>query len=219
MKIALGYLLTFGWVFLILGVTQLIKAKTRASDELSRKTVHVAVAFAWLPMFFCFGATWHLVVPPMVFTALNYASCKKNIFTAMERSDKSRQSYGTVYYALSMALMAAASALDGRFLLPYGTGLFCMALGDGFAPCFGAIRRGNRTLVKGRTLYGSVSVFLISLLVALVMSLAFSMPLAAWELLVIAAGATVFELLGARGLDNLTLPLGVCALTFAFTVN
>ena len=42
--IALGYILTFGWVFLILGLTLILKKKTGADDEVSRKIVHVAVA-------------------------------------------------------------------------------------------------------------------------------------------------------------------------------
>ena len=58
MKIALGYILTFGWVFLVLGLTLVLKRRTGADDELTRKIVHVGVAFAWVPMYFCFGASW-----------------------------------------------------------------------------------------------------------------------------------------------------------------
>ena len=44
MKIALGYILTFGWVFLVLGLTLVLKRRTGADDELTRKIVHVGVA-------------------------------------------------------------------------------------------------------------------------------------------------------------------------------
>ena len=216
MKIALGYILTFGWVFLMLGLTLVLKKATRAGDEVSRKIIHVSVAFAWIPMYLCFGASWHLIVPPAVFIVLNYISYKKNLFSAMERSDKSKQSPGTVYYAVSMTFMALVSWLYAPLLACYGIALFCMALGDGFAPVFGSIRKGNRTLLGSRTLYGSISVFVVCLLVVYIMSTIFSLPLAFWKMLIIAAGATVLELCGGKGLDNLYLPLGVFALLGLF---
>lgn len=218
MTILFGYILTYCWVFLVLGATQVVKARTHAGDEVSRKIVHIAVAFAWLPMYFCFGASWHLVVPPLTFVVLNYLSARKNIFSAMERSDAEKQSYGTVWYAVSMSLMAAVSAAYEAALPAYGVGLFCMALGDGFAPMLGGIKKGNRTLLRGRTLYGSIGVFVISLAVAAVMTAAFAMPLAPWELLLIALGAAALELVSASGLDNISLPLGVFALTLIFTL-
>ena len=105
--IALGYILTFGWVFLVLGLTLLLKKKTGADDEVSRKIVHVLVAFAYLPMYFCFGMTWHLLVPPAVFIVLNAVSYRRGLFAAMERTDESKKSLGTVYYAVSMTVMVA----------------------------------------------------------------------------------------------------------------
>jgi len=217
MKIALGYILTFGWVFLMLALTMVLKKAKHTDDELTRKIVHVSVAFAWIPMYLCFGASWHLIVPPAVFIVLNTISYRQGLFTGMERTDESKKSLGTVYYAVSMTVMAAWSARMPACLVPYGTGLFCMALGDGFAPLFGAIRRGNRRLFGNRTLYGSIGVFAISLIVVAVMNALFGLDLAFWRMLVIAAGAVLFELVGLKGLDNLTLPLGVFLLTFLFT--
>ena len=216
MKIALGYILTFGWVFLVLGLTLVLKRRTGADDELTRKIVHVGVAFAWVPMYFCFGASWHLVVPPAVFIVLNTVSYQKNLFAAMERTDASKKSLGTVYYAVSMTVMAAWCLLMPECLVPYGMGLFCMALGDGLAPIFGAIGTGNVRLPGGRSLYGSLGVFIICLGVAAAMSGLFGLQFPFWKCLTIAAAATVLEFIGFKGLDNLTLPLGVFLLTFYF---
>ncbi len=216
MKIALGYILTFGWVFFILGLTMVLKKALHTGDEVSRKIVHISVAFAWIPMYLCFGVSWHLIVPPAVFIVLNYISYKKNLFSSMERSDDSKKSLGTVYYAVSMTVMAALSVWRPECLAPYGTGLFCMALGDGFAPVFGSIRKGNRSLFGARTLYGSLSVLVICLLVIYFMSTVFALPLAFGQILVTALAATVLELFGVRGFDNLTLPLGVFALLNLF---
>ena len=217
--IVLGYILTFGWVFLVLGATLVLKKKTGADDEVSRKIVHICVAFAYIPMYFCLRGTWHLIVPPAVFIVLNAVSYKKNLFAAMERTDDSKKSLGTVYYAISMTVMAALCVRVPRCLPCYAAGLFCMALGDGFAPIFGAIRRGNRRLLGSRTLYGSLSVFVICLLVCAAVSALFHLALPFRALLVLAAAATALELVGLRGLDNLTLPLGVFLLSALLTLK
>ncbi len=211
--IALGYILTFGWVFLVLGLTLLLKKKTGADDEVSRKIVHVCVAFAYIPMYFCFGATWHLLIPPAVFIVLNAVSYRRGLFAAMERTDESKKSLGTVYYAVSMTVMAALCLAAPRCLPCYAMGLFCMALGDGFAPIFGAVKRGNRRIFKQRTLYGSLSVLVLCLLVVVVVNALFGMGLPFWATALIALAATALELVSPRGLDNLTLPLGVFLLS------
>ncbi len=211
--ILLGYILTFGWVFLTLGLTLLLKKKTGADDEVSRKIVHVAVAFAYLPMYFFLRGTWHFIVPPAIFIVLNAVSYRRGLFAAMERTDESKKSLGTVYYAVSMTVMSALCVRVPRCLPCYAMGLFCMALGDGFAPIFGAIRPGNRRLLGERTLYGTLSVFVISLIVAAVISALFRMGLPFWAMGLFALAAAVLELVGSRGLDNLTLPLGVFLLS------
>ena len=219
MKIALGYILTFGWVFLMLALTMVLKKVKHTDDELPRKIVHVSVAFAWIPMYLCFGASWHLVVPPAVFIVLNTISYRMGLFSGMERTDESKKSLGTVYYAISMTVMAIWSVLAPECIVPYGVGLFCMAIGDGLAPLFGAIKKGNIRLFGSRTLFGSISVFVICLIVICVMSALFHLQLPFWKALVIALGAVACELVGMKGLDNLTLPLGVFLLTLLFTLR
>lgn len=211
--ILLGYILTFGWVFLVLGLTLVLKKKTGADDEVSRKIVHIAVAFAYVPMYFCLRGTWHFAVPPAVFIVLNAVSYRRGLFAAMERTDDSKKSLGTVYYAVSMTVMAVLCLLSPRCLPCYAMGLFCMALGDGFAPIFGALKRGNRRIFRQRTLYGSLSVLALCLLAAVVIDVLFGMGLPFWAMALIALFAAALELVSPRGLDNLTLPLGVFLLS------
>ena len=217
--ILLGYILTFGWVFLILAVTLVLKKKTGADDEVSRKIVHVAVAFAYIPMYFCLRGTWHFVVPTAVFIVLNAVSYRQNLFAAMERTDVEKRSLGTVYYAVSMTVMGALCVRVPRCLPCYAMGLYCMALGDGFAPIFGAIQKGNRRLLGERTLYGTASVFGICLIVAFAVNGIFRMGLPLWAPLCIALAAAALELIGSRGLDNLTVPLGVFLLSTLLTLK
>ena len=211
--IALGYITTFGWVFLILGITQLLQKKTDAGNEVLRKIVHISVAFAYVPMYFFLRGTWHSVVPTAAFIIVNALSLRFNIFSSMERDEESEKTLGTVFYAVSMTVMGVVCVLEPRCLPCYAMGAFCMALGDGFAPIFGSIEKGNRRLVGKRTLFGSLSVFVISMLVTLTVSLIFRMGLPLWALGLIALTAAVLELISRHGVDNLTLPLGVFLLS------
>ncbi len=217
--IALGYILSFGWVLLILGVTQLLQKKTGAGGETLRKIVHVSVAFAYIPMYFFMRGTWHSVVPPVIFIIVNALSSRFDLFSSMERSGETKKSLGTVYYAVSMAVMGAFSVSEPRLLPCYAMGAFCMALGDGFAPSFGAIKKGNRRMPGGRTLYGTAGVFVICLIVVSAVSLIFRMGLPVWALGCLALAAAALELMGRRGLDNLTLPLGVFVLSALLTLR
>ena len=220
MRIFLGYLLGFGWVFLVLLLVKVLKDRQNLSDEASRKLVHILVAFAWVPITIFLGTTWHSVVPPAVFIVLNAVSYQQGLFSAMERSGGANQkSLGTVYYAISMTVMAVWTHLMPECLGPYGAGLFCMALGDGLAPLAGSIKKGNVRLPGGRTLYGSLCVFAVSLLVIFVMARIFALPIAFWQMAVTALAAVLLELAGVHGLDNLTLPLGVFLLTFFFSLS
>lgn len=219
MNIFWGYVLTYAWVFLILIVTSALKSVFHLSDEGSRKIVHITVSFAWVAMYFYFGATWHLLIPPLTFVVLNYISYKKDIFAAMEREQKDSASLGTVYYPISMVVLSLLSLLDRNFLIPYGIGMFCMAFADGLAPIFGRIKQGNLPLCGGRrTLYGSLTVFLLSFLVVAIMSAVFSLPLLWYEELLLAFCAAVLEFVGMKGFDNLTLPIGTGVLTWLFLV-
>lgn len=210
-----GYLLTFGWVFFILVLTTVLKKAVSLSDEGSRKLVHISVAFAWIPMYCCFGATWHLLVPSGFFTVFNYLSFRFNLLSAMERQDAAKRSPGTVYYALSMLIMSLLCLWDPDFLIPYGIGVFCMALGDGLAPLAGTVQKGNRFYFGGRrSLFGTLTVFLICFAVTTFLSVIFRLPYTLPDMLLLAVCGAILEFVGAKGFDNLTLPLGICLLAW-----
>lgn len=215
MPIFWGYLLTYLYVFFLLFLSTLLKNRFHVPGETTRKVVHIGCGFAWFIMSFFFQSTWHLIVPPLTFVFLNYLSYKKDTFSGMERADKS--SLGTVYYALSMVVMASITAfLDERYLLPYGIALLCLSLGDGLAPIFGRMKKGNRLFFRSKTLYGSLAVLLASFLVILLMSLFYHAGYDIWEMLITSLLAALLELLGRRGGDNLLIPFGVSGLLYLF---
>ena len=85
-----------------------------------------------------------------------------------------------------------------------GITYYCLALGDGFAPIVAKlVGEHNVEIRKGKTLFGTLSVFVISFVSAWIFSLLFHMELSIVFLLSVAALTCVTEFYGVKGLDNL----------------
>lgn len=220
MKILFGYVFTYFFIFGVLFITSLLKRKLNCSDETSRKIVHIFVSFTWIIMIYFFGDSWHLIVPPATFVILNYLSYKKDTFKMIERKNKSKASLGTVYYPISMVILSILTIIDKRFIVPYGIGMFCMAFGDGLAPYFSQKYKSYEFKILGlkKTVSGTLTVFLCSLLVILAFTLCFNAPLSILAIIIISLSASILELIGTEGLDNLTLPIGTAILSYLFII-
>jgi len=216
MKILLGYILVYTYLFGLLFVVDLLQKKTKCSIEVSRKLVHIFVSVTWIIMIHFFGYTWHLVVPPITFVILNYVSYKKDIFSAMERHDKKNNSMGTVYYPISVLVLSVLTVIDNDFIAPYGIGLFCMAFGDGLAPFFGQRYKSYKFKIfnANKTLFGTLTVFICSIIVVVIFSLYYSLPITLFEIFIVAISGTILELVGKKGIDNLLLPIGTAIVTY-----
>jgi len=214
MDIFLGYLFTYLYVFLLLGISALLKKVFHVNSEATRKVVHIGCGFSWFIMAYFFKTSWHLLIPPITFVILNYISYKKNTFSGMEREDKS--SMGTVFYPISMTIMSAYTVfIDSSFLPYYGIALLCLSLSDGFAPIFGRIKTGNRKLINNKSFWGSLSVLLVTMAVICVMSL-LTVSFSWWQILLAGIFACILELIGKNGYDNIYLPLGISFLLYIF---
>ncbi|MDD3341453.1 MAG: hypothetical protein PHN72_04630 [Bacilli bacterium] len=216
MQILLGYIFTYLFIFGILLFTDILKKKTKCTDETSRKIVHIFVSFTWIIMIYFFKNTWHLLIPPITFVILNYISYKKNIFKMMERTES--PSLGTVYYPISMVLLSILTIIDIRFIAPYGIGLFCMAIGDGLAPYFGQKFKSYKFKIfsNQKTLYGTLTVFLCSLLIINLFTFYYHLPLSVVEIILLSLFSALLEWIGTKGLDNLFLPVGIALLSYLF---
>ncbi len=206
MNILLGYILTYTYILLILLVTSLLHTKFHVKEEITRKLVHIFVGFSWFIMVYFFKTSIHLIIPPLTFIFINYFSYQKNLLKSMEKKEKN--SLGTIYYALSFTILACLTYFYHSFLPFYGLGVLTMAIADGLAPFI-----GSKSLIKigstSKTYLGTIFIFLSTIIIAFSFNYAYSLGFTIPKYLIFGLSASILELIGSNGTDNLTLPLGL----------
>lgn len=205
----LGLLISYGFVFLVIGLSRIV---SRFGKEASRKFVHVGVAHWWILAMIFFKTPGMAVIGPITFVLLNYLSYRFDLFSAMERHG-GRGDLGTVYYALSLAILSWLTF--GARSAPYvgAVGVLIMGYGDGFAAIVGQ-RYGRRKIhFSGttRSLEGTLTMLGVSFAVCLTVLSICAPAHALVASLTVAVVATLAEALTPLGFDNLTVPLSASA--------
>ena len=215
--IATGYLLSFGYGVICL-LAAFLLSRFGVKKAITRKLVHIFIGFEWVILYLFHGATYHFLIVCLAFLALLLVAYKKKLLQMI--SSDGDNAPGTVYYAVSMSLMALASLIDQRFILPFGLAVFVTSLGDGFAGLLGGlVKKHNPTVYKQKTLVGALANFVLSTATALAFMTIFEdMRLTPIHCLVIGALSVGIELISGFGLDNITLPLSVAAFSYLSTV-
>lgn len=205
MMIWLGFVLSYGFIFLIIGISTLLQNKKLISDEGARKFIHIGVSNWYVIAMICFkDNVWAAIIPPITFIALNYLSYRMNLIKAMERSGNGNM--GTVWFPVALLVLVALSF--GFDAIPVYTGLIgilVMGYGDGLAAVVGTVY-GRHKLMFGKSWEGTMTMFLASFAVTAIVLIILN-P-AGWLLvsLVVALAATLVELVTPKGLDNLSVP-------------
>jgi len=211
----IGIIVSFVFVFAVIGISTLLSQKGLLDGEGSRKFIHIAVSNWWIIAMLTFTDPLWASFVPLMFVFINYISYRKNVFKAMERDGSSRD-LGTVYYAISLLILAYISF---AYKVPYlgGIGILVMGYGDGFAALIGS-KYGKHSFKKyglSKSLEGSITVFVFAFLVSGILFGIYSSSLFLIKALVIAIASTIIELLSPNGYDNLSLPLFVSLLSWA----
>lgn len=211
--IAWGYAASLLYGILCL-VISMLAYKFGVPKRYTRKIVHILVGFEWVILYHLMGVGIHFVAVCLIFTVLLAVSYKKSLMPMI--SSDSDNAPGTVYYGVSMTVMAVISLFIENFVFAFGIAVFCTSIGDGFAGVIGSsISRCNPKIYKNKTLIGTVSAFAFSSASAYVFSLVYDKEITALYALAIGAFAAGVELITEFGLDNITLPLGSAALSYA----
>lgn len=213
MEIIKGYIYSYAYLFgviLSVGVAQKI-LKFRL--EISRKLIHIFIGFTWLILLKYHANTWHFIVVPFSFIIINWLSFKFKIFKMYERTDDTKNHYGTIYYAVAMTMMSAISLLFPVFLMPYGISVFCLSFGDGAAALFGSLfNKHNFMITKEKSIVGTLSCAVFTFVGILLFIQIIPVDISLWEILVLSIATAVLELVG-KGLDNFTIIGGIALLS------
>ena len=210
-----GYLFSVLYGLLCL-LAAFVAYKIGASKKITRKIVHILVGFEWAILYHFMGAGIHFLVVCILFLLMLIVVHRKNLMPMI--SSDGDNAPGTVYYAVAMTIMATISIFVEEMILPFGIGVFCTSIGDGFAGIVGQGLGSNKNpkIYGNKTLFGTLANFLVCAAVVVVMNLHFDLGLLPWHFFVIAFFATELELFTGRGFDNITVTLGSALLAFAF---
>ncbi len=210
-----GLILSYVLVFLVIGISTFLQKKGILGEEGARKFIHIGVSNWWiLAMIFFKGenAVWFAIIAPITFIILNYLSYRLNLLKAMERGGKGN--LGTVYFPISLLILVIISF--GILERPeFGAfGILILGYGDGLAAVIGK-KYGKKQLMFGKSLEGTLTMFIASLIVSSVLLLV-TTTLSTWILiaLIISLSATLIELFTPKGLDNLSVPLGTSVILY-----
>ena len=211
--IALGYIASLSYGIFCLLIAMLAY-KFGVPKRYTRKIVHILVGFEWAILYHFIGVNFHFVAVCLIFTALLILSYKKSLMPMI--SSDSDNAPGTVYYGISMTVMAIVSLLLENFVFAFGIAVFCTSVGDGLAGVIGSsISACNPKIYKNKTIIGTLSAFVFSFASAYAFSLIYEQELGITYALIVGAFAAGLELITDFGLDNITLPLGTAALSYA----
>lgn len=201
-----GLILSLLYIGFVLIIATMVAKYTKGSSEISRKLIHIMVG-NWIFITPIFTELWAVILVPFSFIIINSLSMKYNLISAMERQD---DSYGTVFYAISMFVLTGAGFILNWPMLPF-MGLLIMTYGDGLAAIVGNHIK-SKEIINNKTLSGTITVGIVAFLITFGSYLFFgnddSIILLFFLSLLNAILSSFIELTGKRGCDNLSLPIG-----------
>ena len=198
----IGIIASYAFIIVVIIVAKLFE---KIGKEASRKFIHIALCNWWfIAMYFFTNAVWASIVP-LSFVIINYISYKKNIISVMERDNQ--DGLGTVYYAISLFVLAIISfgvlnnpliGLAGSLVMGYGDGLAAI-LGRKISSKEFKVGNGKKTIV------GLATKFIITFIILAI----FLIDMQFWYIKAIIASIiiTIVEAVSVKGTDNLTVPI------------
>lgn len=201
----MAFILTILIVFLILVANEIWYRKKTPHDEFSRKFVHITVGS--FVAFWPFFLSWRQIqILSLVFLAAISLSKAFGIFQAIHSVQ--RPTWGEVFFAAAVGITAVITQDKWIFT----AALLQMSLADGLAAVVGTKYGGRyKYLVFGhpKSLAGTVTFFVVSLSVLLVLNPYFPTELSLIYLVGVSLFASFLENIFIMGLDNLLVPLFV----------
>jgi phytol kinase len=155
-------------------------------------------------------------IGPLVFVFVNYASYKFNLIKSMERDESEKDGLGTVYYALTLLILAIL--MFGplvNFKNVWGpmiglAGIAVMGYSDALAAIVGKSVNSPsyKIFTTTKTLAGSFAMFCTTFIIISGFLAYSGIANWFWKAILISVVDTVLEAISIKGTDNLTVPLG-----------
>ena len=204
----LGFLISLVYIFLLIGLAEILRHRRGYSSDFTRKVIHIGVGMLVWALPFLFNEPWLFMVACAGFMVLNFLDWRFGFFAAM--SSSSRSNLGTVYFPLAAAVVAYVFWDNPPIMV---AALMPLTWGDGLAPVIGKLYGSHSYKIKGttRTLEGSVGFFFAALAATwLALWIMPGSPVltpaeAFLPALIVSFFTTIVEAVTIWGLDNLTI--------------
>ena len=180
----------------------------KAGKEASRKFIHIMLSNWWIIAMCFFEHVFWACSLPFCFIIINYISYKKNLISVIERDTK-EEGLGTVYYAITLFLLAIFSFGVVKKPELGLVGVLIMGYGDGLAAVIGKSVKSYSYKVGSshKTMAGSTTMFLVSFIILSIFLCVEQASLWMVKAILLSAIATLLEAISLKGTDNLTVPL------------
>lgn len=190
----------------------------KSGKEASRKFIHIMLANWWIIAMVFFDNVWSAALLPFLFVIINYASYKFNIIKVMEREEgeENKDSLGTVYYAISLLILALITFGPLKNPLIGLCGIAVMGYGDGLAAVIGQSVKSKKFKIANNTksVAGCLTMFIVTLMILSGFYVYTNVSYWLIKSIFIAVLLTIVEAVSIKGTDNLTVPLLTSGLAF-----
>jgi dolichol kinase len=196
-------------------LSELIHRTTSAKVEHTRKLVHFGTGILTLMFPAFLTSSWSVFALCASFAAILLLSLKYTFLPSINAID--RKSYGSILYPVAVYVCFLLYEYQHHDRMFFYAPILVLAISDPMAALFGKRwPKGKFTIGKGsKTLMGCSAFAVSAFLVLTGLSFLFNQEISfmkAYELLLVAMGATMVEAISGRGTDNLTIPLSVVCL-------
>ncbi len=203
-----GILVSIVFIAIILASAKLFE---KAGKEASRKFIHIMLSNWWIIAMVFFDNVFYATILPAMFIVINYASYKMDIIKVMERNkgEENKESLGTVYYAISLCILAIVTFGPLKNPLVGLCGIAVMGYGDGLAAVIGQTVKSPEYKIREnkKTLAGSATMFLVTLIIIAGFLTYNEATNIAIKSILVAILMTIVEAVSIKGTDNITVPL------------
>lgn len=191
-----------------------------SNKEASRKYIHIMLSNWWIIAMLFFDSVYFAIIGPLLFIIINSISYKYNLIKTMERDESEKDGFGTVYYAITLFLIAILTfGVFPEYKGIYGpliglAGVAVMGYSDGFAAIVGkSIKSPSyRIGTTKKTLAGSITMLAITFIILSGFLVYVKVPYWYFKAAFISVIVTVIEAVSIKGTDNLTVPLATVGL-------